>query len=76
MLYGETFVSDYTGYDPDLRQFSPGIGLVMGMIERFCNRADGDVIRELDFGPGDAEYKAVLCTRKWLEAVVYISVRH
>jgi CelD/BcsL family acetyltransferase involved in cellulose biosynthesis len=42
------------------------------MIERFCKRADGDVIRELDFGPGDAEYKAVLCTRKWLEAIVYI----
>lgn len=72
MLYGDTFVSDYTGHDPDLRQFSPGIGLVMRMIERFCNRADGDVIRELDFGPGDAEYKAALCTRKWLEAVVYI----
>jgi CelD/BcsL family acetyltransferase involved in cellulose biosynthesis len=32
MLYGDTFVSDYTGYDPDLRQFSPGIGLVMRMI--------------------------------------------
>jgi hypothetical protein len=72
MLYGDTFVSDYTGYDPDLRQFSPGIGLVMRMIERFCSRADGDVIRELDFGPGEAEYKAALCTREWLEAVVYI----
>jgi hypothetical protein len=72
MLYGETFVSDYTGYDPDLHQFSPGIALLMRMIERFCNRADGDVIRELDFGPGDAEYKAALCTRKWLEAAVYI----
>jgi hypothetical protein len=72
MLYGETFVSDYTAYDPEFRQFSPGIGLVMRMIERFCNRADGDVIAELDFGPGDAEYKAVLCTTKWLEAVVYI----
>jgi hypothetical protein len=72
MLYGDTFVSDYTGYDPDLRQFSPGIGLVMRMVERFCNRTDGDVIKELDFGPGDAEYKAVLCTRKWFEAVVYI----
>jgi hypothetical protein len=72
MLYGDTFVSDYTGYDPELRHFSPGINLVMQMIERFCNRADGDVISELDFGPGDTEYKAVLCTRKWLEAVVYI----
>jgi CelD/BcsL family acetyltransferase involved in cellulose biosynthesis len=72
MLYGETFVSDYTGYDPELRQLSPGTGLLMRMIERFCNRSDGDVISELDFGPGDAEYKTALCTRKWLEAVVYI----
>jgi CelD/BcsL family acetyltransferase involved in cellulose biosynthesis len=72
MLYGDTFASGYTGYDPDLRPLSPGIFMVMRMIERLCMRTDGDVIRELAFGPGDAEYNGFLCTRKWLDAVVYI----
>jgi hypothetical protein len=72
MRYGETFMSDYMGYDPEFRRFSPGMVLLMRVIEGFCNRADGDIVKELDFGPGPAEYKGVLCSSNWLEAVVYI----
>jgi uncharacterized membrane protein YhfC len=45
---------------------------MMHVIEGFCDRSDGDVVQELDFGLGHAEYKAVLCTKSWSEACVYI----
>jgi hypothetical protein len=72
MLYGGTFVSEYLGYDPDFRQSGPGMFLIMEVIEGFCNRARGDVVKELDFGLGHAEYKTVLCSDTWQEARVFI----
>jgi Acetyltransferase (GNAT) domain len=72
MLYGRTFVSEYMGYDPDFRQWSPGMVLIMRVIERFCARANGDAVEQLDFGLGHAEYKAALCTKSWSEASVFI----
>jgi CelD/BcsL family acetyltransferase involved in cellulose biosynthesis len=42
------------------------------VIEGFCTGTGDDVVKELDFGLGDAEYKAALCSRGWLEASVYI----
>jgi hypothetical protein len=72
MLYGETFVSEYMGYDPEFRQFSPGMVLIMRVIEGFCSRESGDIIKELDFGLGHAEYKAALCSKSWIEAAVFI----
>lgn len=72
MLYGGTFVSEYMGYDPEFRQFSPGMFLIMRVIEGFCNHANGDTVKELDFGLGHAEYKTMLCSKTWLEARVYI----
>lgn len=72
MLYGERFVSEYMGYDPEFRQFSPGMVLIMRVIEGFCVRVDGDIVTELDFGLGHAEYKAALCTKTWDEAPIYI----
>jgi len=72
MLYGGTFVSEYMGYDPEFRQSSPGMFLIMRGIEGLCNRANGDIVTELDFGLGHAEYKTMLCSKTWLEARVYI----
>jgi Acetyltransferase (GNAT) domain len=72
MLYGGSFVSEYMGYDPEFRQSSPGMILIMQVIEGFCNRANGDAVAELDFGLGQAEYKTVLCSKSWQEARVYI----
>jgi|HubBroStandDraft_2_1064218.scaffolds.fasta_scaffold47364_2 hypothetical protein len=72
MLYNGTFVSEYMGYDPEFRQFSPGMVLILRVIEGFCNRANGDIIKELDFGLGHAEYKETLCSKNWLEAAVYM----
>jgi hypothetical protein len=72
MLYGGSFASEYMGYDPEFRQSSPGMFLIMRVIEGFCSRANGDVVTELDFGLGHAEYKTMLCSKTWLEARVYI----
>jgi hypothetical protein len=72
MIYNQSFASEYLGYDPKFRQFAPGMFLIMRVIEGFCSSAGDDVVKELDFGLGDAEYKAALCTKKWFEARVYI----
>lgn len=72
MLYESTFVSEYLGYDPEFRQYSPGMFLIMNVIEAFCARKNGDIVKELDFGLGHAEYKAALCSKVWLEASIYI----
>ena len=72
MVYGQTFVSEYMGYDPKFRQSSPGMVLIMRVIEGFCRQANADRITELDFGLGAAEYKAVLGSKSWREAAVFI----
>lgn len=68
MLYQGTFVSEYMGYDPEFRGYGPGMVLVMQVIEQFCGRANQEQINMIDFGIGDAEYKALLGTDRWLEA--------
>ena len=72
MLYQETFVSEYMGYDPEFRQAAPGMVLIMRVVEGFCSHKFGDRIKELDFGLGHAEYKAVLCSKSWFEAAVFV----
>jgi hypothetical protein len=72
MLYQGAFVSEYLGYDPEFRKLSPGMFLIMRVIEDFCRAAEGDTVTELDFGLGHAEYKGALCSKSWLEAPVYI----
>ncbi len=72
MLYGDTFVGEYLGFDAEFRQFAPGMGLMMKGIEGFCTGANGDVVKKLDFGLGHAEYKVALSTENWNEAMVHI----
>ena len=72
MLCGTTFVGEYTGYAPEFGEHSPGMFLMMRVIEGFCHHANGDTVQKIDFGLGEAEYKNALCTDSWLEAVVYM----
>jgi hypothetical protein len=72
MLYGDTFVSEYMGFDTEFRQFAPGMVLILKVIEGFCTRANRDDVKKLDFGLGHAEYKAFLSTQNWREAALYI----
>lgn len=72
MLYGDTFVGEYLGFDTEFRQFAPGMVLMMKGIEGFCNGTNGDNVKKLDFGLGHAEYKVAFSTVTWSEAAVYI----
>ena len=72
MLYGDSFVGEYVGYDPEFRLHSPGMFLMMRVIERFCRRPDGDVVRELDLGFGQAEYKSTLCNHLAHERIAFV----
>jgi CelD/BcsL family acetyltransferase involved in cellulose biosynthesis len=52
MVYGRTFFTGPTGYDPEHRDLRLGTYVLGKMVERVCGEAD-----RLDFGVGDAEYK-------------------
>lgn len=71
-LYKGTFYSDYLGYDPKYAMHSPGMFLMMKAIEGMCRCSDDQKPRQIDFGFGDAEYKELLATHTWKEAVCYI----
>ncbi len=66
-----TFGSDYLGYDPDLGKHSPGMYLIMKVIEGFCG-SHREGVTAIDFGPGPAQYKDVLSNQGWRETSVYI----
>jgi hypothetical protein len=70
-LYKGTFHSDLLGYDPYHARYSPGMFLIMSVIENFCKSPENSV-SAIDFGLGDAQYKQVLGDRKWDEASVYL----
>jgi hypothetical protein len=72
MLCGETFYGEYVGYDPEYRLLSPGMFVMLNVIETFCNGTSGDTVREVDFGFGNAEYKSALCNFSAIEASVYV----
>jgi hypothetical protein len=71
-LYNETFHSDSMGYDSEYRKYSPGMFVVMSVIEGFCNPMNNDAVRVVDFGLGDAEYKRDLGNSEWREASLYL----
>jgi CelD/BcsL family acetyltransferase involved in cellulose biosynthesis len=72
MHYRDSFVSEYLGYDPELRRLGPGMFLIMHVIGDLCEKKGGQAVKELDFGLGHAEYKGALGTTSWLEAGIFI----
>jgi hypothetical protein len=72
MMCGETFYGEYVGYDPEYRLLSPGMYVMLTVIETFCNGASGETVREVDFGFGNAEYKSALCNSSSVESSVFI----
>jgi Acetyltransferase (GNAT) domain len=72
MLCGKTLYGEYVGYDPEYRLLSPGMFVMLNVIETFCNGSSGDVVREVDFGFGNAEYKSALCNSNSVEASVFV----
>jgi hypothetical protein len=64
------FGSDYLGFDPAFGKYSPGMYLVIKVIEGFCS-GSGQVTG-VDFATGHAEYKETLSNCVWKETDVYI----
>jgi CelD/BcsL family acetyltransferase involved in cellulose biosynthesis len=64
---------DLPGYDPALSSSSPGILLLLRMIEELIESNTADV---LDFGGGHADYKALLATRSFSATNALLVRRH
>jgi hypothetical protein len=72
-VYLRTFHSDFMGYDPSFGKHSPGMFLIVKVIEDFCNfNNKRDRIAKIDFGLGDAQYKEVLGDLEWNDASLYV----
>ncbi|MGA8491161.1 MAG: GNAT family N-acetyltransferase [Terriglobales bacterium] len=65
------FGSDYLAYDAEFEKYSPGMCLILKVIEGFCDE-NPRTITEVDFATGYAQYKEVLSNRKWEEEDVHI----
>ena len=57
-----TFGSDYLAYDAEFEKYSPGMCLILKVIEGFCDE-NPQGITEVDFATGYAQYKEVLSNR-------------
>ncbi len=67
----DRFGPNFTGYDEALGKYSPGMYLMVKVIESFCeDSAQG--VRAVDFGPGNSWYKQSICNEEWMETAVYI----
>ncbi len=67
-VYEDSFCSDYLAFDNRFADYSPGMFLLMKMIEDFC--AAG--IREIDFGFGEGRYKERFGNYQTMESSVQI----
>jgi len=59
--YGDTFHSEYTGYDPELREYEIGSLLLAHVMEELIREG----VRFVDFGLGSAFYKQRFGDESW-----------
>jgi hypothetical protein len=69
--YKNSFHLDYTSFDPDYRKYEVGTILFMKMLEDLADNNTG-MIKNIDFGLGDAQYKQRFGDSNWDEASLYI----
>ena len=65
-VYARTLHMNATGYCPEYREYEPGTVLLMRLLAAHCGTGIGTV----DFGPGDADYKARFASEHYLESPV------
>ncbi len=70
-MYQGIFHGNFAGYDPDCGKYSPGMFLMMKVIEDLCSDT-GERPSEIDWGLGDAQYKETLANSQWEEASINI----
>jgi CelD/BcsL family acetyltransferase involved in cellulose biosynthesis len=64
--------SNVLGFDPSYAKYSPGMYLVIKVIEDIHDHHNASQPTEVDFGLGEAEFKERLSNRSWWESSVYI----
>jgi len=67
-LSGNVLYDNFSAYDPDYGTYSPGTVLLLQILERLC--ADG--VEAVDFGFGDAWYKAQFGNERFEEATISV----
>jgi hypothetical protein len=67
-VYGDSFHSSETGYDPVLRDHEVGTLMFVRMVDELAREG----VRRLDFGLGDAHYKERFGHRVWRETSVWL----
>jgi hypothetical protein len=67
-LSGNVLYDNFTAYDPEYGSYSPGTVLFLLIFERLCH----DGVAALDFGFGDAPYKAQFGNERWEEVTVSV----
>jgi hypothetical protein len=68
-LYKGCFYSSSTGYNSAYGLYSPGLYLIIKIIEELCLNPD---CQSFDFGFGDSEYKRMLSNEVWQESNYFI----
>ena len=68
-----TFFSDYLAYDARISHLAPGTYLTMKVLEEMHDKPSG--ILRVDFGPGDAAYKARFGTETTMVATLDVFAR-
>jgi Acetyltransferase (GNAT) domain len=71
-LSNNVFLSEYLAFNPVHGRYSPGSYLLIKAMEEMCEDPRGADVARIDFGIGDAIYKARLGNQSWLESSVYI----
>jgi CelD/BcsL family acetyltransferase involved in cellulose biosynthesis len=74
-LSNSVFLSAYLAFNPVNGRYSPGTYPLIRAIEEMCQDPRGMQVARIDFGIGDALYKARFGNQSWLEASVYIYAR-
>jgi len=67
-LYGDTFHTIETGYDPDFQEHSIGTYLLVKVLEDLCRQG----VKEVDFSYGEQVYKQRFGNHEWREADIYM----
>ena len=67
--YGKTYFLEQIGYDPRWKNWNVGTVLFLKVLESLCEKHDVD---KLDFGFGDADYKAWFGDQQCEEAGIFL----
>ena len=65
-LYGDTFHSSWTGFDPELGNLRIGNLMLIELIDRLA----AEKVKTFDFGLGDADYKQRFGDKTWNDVTI------